>query len=75
LVIAIIYVIRAVFIRLITKGFLPMTFISPRGLITILLYLSIPEESRIPEVNAGVLFMVVLITSFMMLLGRGDRQV
>jgi len=75
LVIGIIYLIRAVFIRLITKGFLPITFISPRGLITILLYLSIPEEFRIPEVNAGVLFLVVLITSFMMLLGRGDRQV
>ncbi|TSA33009.1 MAG: hypothetical protein D4R64_14970 [Porphyromonadaceae bacterium] len=69
------YVIRAVFIRLITKGFLPMTFISPRGLITILLYLSIPEEFRIPEVNAGVLFLVVLITSFMMLLGRGDHKI
>lgn len=75
LVVGIIYVIRAVFIRLITKSFLPITFISPRGLITILLYLSIPEEFRIPEVNAGVLFLVVLITSFMMLLGRRDRKI
>ncbi|TSA39224.1 MAG: sodium:proton antiporter [Porphyromonadaceae bacterium] len=75
IVVGIIYVIRAVFIRLITKSFLPITFISPRGLITILLYLSIPEEFRIPEVNAGVLFLVVLITSLMMLLGRRDRKI
>ena len=70
----IIYAIRALFIRLITKRFMPITFISPRGLITILLYLSISDEFRIPDMNASVLFLVVLITSFMMLLGRRDPK-
>jgi Kef-type K+ transport system membrane component KefB len=74
LVIMIIYLIRAVFMRILSRDILPEVFISPRGLITILLYLSIPEEYRIPDINAGVLFMVVLISSFMMLLGRRDRK-
>lgn len=72
LVILVIYLVRAPFIRIITKHFSPETFISPRGLITILLYLSIPEEFRIPQINVGVIFIVVLFTSFMMLLGRKD---
>lgn len=74
LVVVIIYLIRAGFMRLFSRDILPEVFISPRGLITILLYLSIPEEYRIPEINTGVLFMVVLISSFMMLLGRRDRH-
>ncbi len=74
IVILIIYLIRAVFMRILSRDILPEVFISPRGLITILLYLSIPEEYRIPEINAGVLFLVVLISSFMMLLGRRDRK-
>ena len=74
LIIMIIYFIRAVCMRILFRDILPEVFISPRGLITILLYLSIPEEYRIPEINAGVLFMVVLASSFMMLLGRRDRH-
>lgn len=70
---AAIYLIRAPFIRLITGHFMPETFISPRGLITILLYLSIPAEHAIRQIGAGVLFLVVLITSFMMLLGRKEQ--
>jgi len=72
LVILVIYLVRAPFIRIITKSILPATFISPRGLITILLYLSIPEEFRIPQINVGVVFIVVLFTSFLMLLGRKE---
>ncbi len=71
-VIGIIYLLRAVFIKLIMKRVLPESVIAPRGLITILLYLSIPEEYSIPEINAGVLFVVVLSSSFMMLLGRRE---
>jgi NhaP-type Na+/H+ or K+/H+ antiporter len=73
LIIVIIYLVRAPLIRIITGKFLPETFISPRGLITILLYLSLPEEFRIPEVSSGILFIVVLISSLMMLMGRGKR--
>lgn len=70
LIILIIFLVRAPLIRLITGKYLPETFISPRGLITILLYLSLPEEFRISQVSSGVLFLTVLISGFMMLLGR-----
>jgi len=73
MVLAIVYLIRAPFIRIINKRFLPETFISPRGLITILLFLSIPESERIPTIHSGVIFLIVLLTSFMILLGRKDN--
>jgi NhaP-type Na+/H+ or K+/H+ antiporter len=72
-VIGIIYVVRAPVIRLITGKYRPMTYIAPRGLITILLFLSIPESFHIPQVNVGILFIVVLTTSFLMLMGRNEE--
>jgi Kef-type K+ transport system membrane component KefB len=72
---AIIYFVRAPLIRVLTGHFLPETFLSPRGLISILLYLSIPDEYKLPGIGSGVVFIVVLTSSLMMLLGRRENQV
>jgi len=71
---AAIYLVRAPFIRILTGHFIPETFLSPRGLISILLYLSIPDEYKIPGIGSGVVFIVVLSTSLLMLLGRRENQ-
>lgn len=48
---------------------LPELFLMPRGLITILLFYNIPVQFRLLEFNNGILFFVILVTSFMMMIG------
>jgi NhaP-type Na+/H+ or K+/H+ antiporter len=47
----------------------PLALIAPRGLITILLFYSIPEEQRMLQLSEGVLFVVIVLTSLMMTVG------
>ncbi|WP_337044400.1 cation:proton antiporter domain-containing protein [Emticicia sp. 17c] len=47
----------------------PLLFIAPRGLITILLFLAIPSEHQILEVNKGLLTQVIFLTAFVMMFG------
>ena len=47
----------------------PLTLIAPRGLITILLFYSIPAEQRMEELSDGVLFMVIVFTGLAMTIG------
>ena len=51
------------------KSIFPELFISPRGLITILLYFMLPEELKLPEVNMALLMFVILSTNVTMLIG------
>ncbi|AMM50621.1 hypothetical protein TH61_04745 [Rufibacter sp. DG15C] len=48
---------------------IPELFIAPRGLITILLFYSIPPQYSITGLGEGVLFFVVILTSLLMMLG------
>jgi len=48
---------------------IPELFIAPRGLITILLFYSIPAQYQIMEMNESVLFFVILLTSLFMMVG------
>lgn len=69
-VVVLIYLIRIVyqktFIRQISWAEI---LISPRGLISILLFFGIPEAKRLSEVSDGLLFFVILATSIIMTLG------
>ena len=67
LLVGIFLLIRFVLLKVIVKkDILPQLFIAPRGLITILLFFSIPSELQISNFNSGILLFVVLITSFAM---------
>ncbi|MFT7483369.1 MAG: Kef-type K+ transport system membrane component KefB [Oceanospirillaceae bacterium] len=48
---------------------LPELLIMPRGLITILLFYNIPEANTLVNFNQGILFYVILVTSFLMMIG------
>jgi len=48
----------------------PLLFFSPRGLITILLFLSIPLVSRIPLISEEVVTLVILLTMFLLIIGN-----
>ncbi|GAB3502563.1 hypothetical protein GCM10027442_02410 [Emticicia fontis] len=47
----------------------PLLYIAPRGLITILLFLAIPETNQILEINKGLLTQVIFLTAFVMMFG------
>lgn len=55
--------------RLLSVPLFPMAFIAPRGLINILLFLSIVPAQQIPLVNKSLLLQVVLLSAFVMMLG------
>ncbi len=67
LIIASIYIIRFVLLRLmIGKDLLPQLFIAPRGLITVLLFYAIPATAQVEGFESGVLLWVIIGTSVIM---------
>jgi cell volume regulation protein A len=71
LIIAGIYLLRVVFLRLFLRlPLFPYLFLSPRGLITILLFLSIPATLRINPINVEVVTLVILISIILMMIGN-----
>ena len=62
-------VIRALQFRISKIPLLPMLFIAPRGLINILLFLSIVPAQQIPLVNKSLILQVVLLSALVMMIG------
>jgi len=56
-------------LRVFKINLLPLVFISPRGLVTILLYLSIPASMTISIVNDSLIIQVIILTSLALMLG------
>ncbi|MCU0455936.1 MAG: hypothetical protein MUE74_06505 [Bacteroidales bacterium] len=70
-VIGLIYLLRIIFLsRFLKVPLIPYVFFSPRGLITILLFLSIPATSRLQIINEEVLTLVILLTILLMTFGN-----
>ena len=69
-IIAILLIIRFLYLRIIIKANLfPELFLMPRGLVTILLFYSIPASKVMNSFNVGVLFFVVVVSSLLMMAG------
>jgi len=61
---------RWIYLRFVAKmDLIPELFIAPRGLITILLFYSIPASLRIARFSESILFLVVLATGLLMTIG------
>lgn len=65
-VLAVIYLSRLVALPVFIRKVMPELLYSPRGLISILLYLSLPESMKLPQLHTGLLFFIVLSTSLVM---------
>ena len=66
----VILIIRWVFLRYISKtNVFPELFIAPRGLITIILFYSIPLHLTTDKFNEGVLSFVIIVSGFIMMVG------
>ena len=64
-----IYLIRAMQLTYFKVKLMPLLFIAPRGLITILLFLSIPEANRIPFVSKALIIQVIVLSALFMMIG------
>ena len=69
IVIALIFVVRAFQLYFSKAPISPLVFIAPRGLITILLFLSIPAELMLPEVNRSLIVQVIIFSALVMMVG------
>jgi Kef-type K+ transport system membrane component KefB len=66
-----IFLLRMIFLKLVLKmPVVPLLFFSPRGLITILLFISIPMSSKVPIISEEVITLVILMTIFFMMIGN-----
>jgi len=70
IIIAVIFIIRFAYLRISTRGSItPEVFIAPRGLINILLFLSIPAHLASSVINQYVLLIVFIFSLFLMIWG------
>lgn len=66
-----IFLLRGLFFKLILhKPLIPLFYFAPRGLITILLFLSIPPDLKLPFVSEGLVTQTIFITILVMTLGN-----
>lgn len=66
-----IFLLRGLFLRFILhKPFAPLFYFAPRGLITILLFLSIPAGLKLPFMSEGLITQIIFITIFIMVIGN-----
>lgn len=68
-IVSLIFLIRAIQLKMSFQPLKPLLFIAPRGLITILLVLSIPVSQQIPLISYSLMIQVVVLTSIIMMLG------
>lgn len=61
------YIIRYVLLRVVVgKDIFPEVYIAPRGLISVLLFFAIPQNFHVPEIESGILFVVIMVTCLIM---------
>jgi len=70
-IVAGIVVLRATQLRLLRIPLRPHLFLAPRGLITILLFLSIEPAHGLPFVNKSLVMQVIVLTGLLMMVGLG----
>lgn len=69
IVTSVIFILRAMQLKLSGVPIFPLVYVAPRGLITILLFLSIDPAMMIPTVNKSLILQVIVLTAFMMMIG------
>lgn len=64
-----IFVIRFIILKAFKVQTNPLVFISPRGLITILLFLSIPVSQQIVQIDKSLIIQIIIMSSLIMMVG------
>jgi cell volume regulation protein A len=64
-----IFLVRFIILKLFKIQTNPMVFIAPRGLITILLFLSIPISQQIGQIDKSLIIQVIILSAVIMMIG------
>ncbi|HKX86184.1 MAG TPA: cation:proton antiporter [Flavobacterium sp.] len=64
-----IFAFRFIFLKLFRLPVNPLLYLAPRGLITILLFLSIPISQSTEVANKSLIIQVIILTAFVMMIG------
>ena len=64
-----IIVLRIIGLKIARQNLNPLLYIAPRGLITILLFITIPDTERISMVNNSLVIQVIVLTALFMMVG------
>lgn len=64
-----VFIIRGMFLRLFQLPLNPLLYIAPRGLITILLFLSVPEAQQIAIADKSLVIQVIILAALFMMFG------
>lgn len=64
-----IFIIRFLFLKILKLRAIPLLYIAPRGLITILLFLSIPMNQSLGIVNNSLIIQVIILSALIMMFG------
>ncbi len=68
-IVASIYALRAITLLVLRQPLRPLLFVAPRGLITILLFLSIPAHQILPIANRSLVIQVIIACALVMMIG------
>jgi potassium/hydrogen antiporter len=68
-IVLLIFIFRTIQVKISKLPLKPLLFIAPRGLITILLFLSIESKNNISLVNNSLIIQVIILTALLMMIG------
>lgn len=68
-IVGLIYLVRAIQLKIFKVKLMPLLFVAPRGLITILLFIGIPSAIKIPLVNKALIIQIIVLTALIMMFG------
>ena len=68
-IVGIILLIRIIYLAISRLPIIPLLFIAPRGLITILLFISIPLSKRLSFITDSLIIQVILLSTLVMMIG------
>lgn len=75
LIVVLIFIFRAIQLKLSKLPLNPLLFVAPRGLITILLFISIVPAQTISLVNRPLIIQVIILTALIMMIGLMTNKV
>lgn len=68
-IVVLIYLVRAIQLKIYKMKLMPLLFVAPRGLITILLFISTPAVLKIDLVNRALIIQIIVLTALIMMFG------
>ena len=68
-ILIVVIILRTIGLKLARQNLNPLLYVAPRGLITILLFITIPDTERISMVNNSLVIQVIVLTALFMMVG------